>query len=106
MTSITSHDLEAAKQLYLTTVPELLELRDKATEKSKILSKQKTIFKRYMKQQSLSSLTVGETTFSLEEEEKVTCSLDKVEAFFPDDLVTQFKNSNKKRRMTFKELRD
>ena len=106
MAAINEQALEEAKRLYLETVPELLELRDKASEKSKLIGKQKTIFKRYMKQHNLSSLAVGETTFTIGEEEKVTCNLDKVEAFFPEDLVVQFKRSNKKRRTTFKEQRD
>ena len=104
--AITTQNLEDAKKLYLDTVPELVEIRERASEKSKIISAQKRIFKTYMKQHNLTSLEVGTTTFAMEEEEKVACSMESVEKFFPEELVIQFKRSNKKRKTTFKEIRD
>ena len=106
MAAISDTVLEEAKQLYLTTVPELVALREQAKEKSKVVSAQKRIFKAYMKQKKLDSLEVGTTTFQMEEEEKVQLSMENVEKFFPGDMVSQFKEKNKKRKMTFKEVRD
>jgi len=106
MAQISDTALREAIRLYVEAVPQLVELREKAAEKSKIVSAQKKIFKTYMKQQKLSSLEVGTTTFAMEEEEKVPVSMEKVEKFFPTELVSQYKNENKKRKMTFKEVKD
>jgi len=106
MATITVEKLEEAKKLYLETTPALMEIREKAAEKSKIISAQKKIFKAYMKQQKLTSLPVGTTTFTMEEQEKVACTMDNVEKFFPSELVVQFKQNNKKRKVAFKEVRD
>lgn len=104
--SIDQTKLDEAKRVYLETVPSLMELRDQCSAKSKIISAQKKVFKTFMKQNNLTSLPVGDTTFRLEEEEKVTCTITNVEKFFPDNLVVEFKEKNKKRKTTFKESRD
>lgn len=98
---ISSVDLEDAKRLYTETVPRLTETREKAADLSKVISKQKKIFRNYMKQQNLTELKIGDTTFRLEQDEKVQCSLKLVESFFPTELVNEFKTRNKKRKMKF-----
>ena len=100
---ITQEDLEAAHKAYVDALPKAKELREKLKEQTKILGRQKNIFKKYMKENSLTSLRVGNMNFAMQEEESVPLKMDLVENHFPSNLVEEYKQKNKKRKVNFKE---
>ena len=110
------NDLREATAQYEQLLPELIRLEQQRDEwKNKFerefkpvckkIAKQKRVFKKYMKQNGLSEMTVAGTTFTYEIEPKVKCTLDLVEQAFPADAVAKFKQENSKDKELFREDR-
>ncbi|MBO73886.1 MAG: hypothetical protein CMD33_01285 [Flavobacteriales bacterium] len=103
---ITQETFESASQVYQETLPKLFELRDQCKELSKLLAKQKKVFKKYMKENSMDELRVGEITFTFESKEKIMCNIDRVEQYFGTDQMAEFKRRNTETKERFMEVCD
>ena len=65
-----------------------------AKEMKKKVAKCKREIKKYMAQQQLQTLKVGDTTFSFEQREKLVLTIDRVEKAFPPSAVEKYKREN------------
>jgi len=109
-------DFNEAIRVYSEMLPRVLELeaeKEKWMESfttqfkpvQRALGKQKKFFKKWMKQHNLSELVVAGTKFTLEVEQKVLISMERVEKSFPPEAVQRFKAENQINKDKFKEDR-
>jgi hypothetical protein len=67
----------------------------------KKLSDVKRAFRKYMKDNNISKLSVGANTFEFEQKEKVLVTIDRIERAFNSDAVDEYKKKNKEVKTVF-----
>ena len=67
----------------------------------KKLSEVKRAFKKYMKDNNISKLSVGNNTFEFEQKEKVLVTIDRIERAFNPEAVEAYKKTNKEVKTVF-----
>jgi len=63
-------------------------------ELKKKAARAKRHIKKYMTQNNMTTLKIGERVFSFEQAEKIVCTMDRVEKSFPSTAVEKYKKEN------------
>ena len=87
-------DIQEAGRVFSESLAALDQYSATTTELKKKAARCKRQIKKYMTQNQLQTLRVGDRAFSFEQAEKVVCTMDRVAKAFPATAVEKFKQEN------------
>lgn len=87
-------DIQEAGRVFSESLAALDQYSATTKELKKKAARCKRQIKKYMTQNKLQTLKVGDRAFSFEQAEKVVCTMDRVAKAFPANAVEKFKQEN------------